>query len=68
MFRLLLVLCALSVLFVLSPQRALSGGASIPLHANSGDKPGFSIVASVGGGPERAFLFDTGSNGLWLYP
>ena len=60
--------CTLSLCFAASTPRALSSGASIPLNPNTGDKPGFNVVASVGGGPQRAFLFDTGSNGLYVYP
>ncbi|MBV8490442.1 MAG: hypothetical protein JO199_07935 [Candidatus Eremiobacteraeota bacterium] len=42
--------------------------ASIPLHVNTGNKVGYNIAVSVGGGPERPVLFDTGSTGLWIYP
>ncbi len=40
---------------------------SIPLTANSGNKPGFHVQLSIAGTPAKSFLFDTGSPGLWVY-
>jgi hypothetical protein len=41
--------------------------ASIPLGINTGDKPGYHLTISVGGGKTRDVLLDTGSAGLWVY-
>ncbi len=42
-------------------------GASIPLGINTGNKPGYHLTISVGGGKARDVLLDTGSGGLWVY-
>ncbi len=41
--------------------------SSIPLMANTGNKPGFHVQLSIAGTPDKGFLFDTGSGGLWVY-
>jgi hypothetical protein len=39
----------------------------VPLHVNSSDKAGLNVRLRVAGGPIKPFLFDSGSNGLWVY-
>jgi hypothetical protein len=42
--------------------------AVVPLHQNTGTKPGLHVMLSVGGHAAAPFLLDTGSGGLWVYP
>lgn len=39
----------------------------LTLHLNRADKSGLNLRLRVAGGPEKPFLFDTGSESLWVY-
>ncbi|HTA37664.1 MAG TPA: hypothetical protein VK760_01240, partial [Candidatus Acidoferrales bacterium] len=73
--------CALFAAFAActSPSIGTSAGAptsppnpvtnvSIPLGINTGNKPGYHLTISVGGGKAHDFLLDTGSSSLWVFP